>query len=1268
VLHDADETSGRQHGAISSDSGYALSLSHTHALVWPYAVNHSSPETFVFALPHPSKSPADPLPLGSLVSSSAGLSEPGLVVINPRLGRITYWESVTSAATLDLIQQQRHGVEFTIPGMMSGETVLQVLNAESAGFILGFSSGRLAYMRVRDGQGRPAVNVLFLRSNSVNSGSGFFGSLRNVLGTAASKGDFAAARAGVSTKPGERMVVVLTTKGRLQAWDIHRGGHHSLSAEADARTIILQSLEATYDHLAYDDITTSLETIDVAFTKSSNLPSSTNAEEFAEITVMFLCSLAKADKQIYFLVQASLSATRLEVTDTRQLTSFTGSLNRSATSSPRLYLPEPGTVAFVVFDRAVIVASLIVPKSPNQGERWSNGEPQAMFEDVVDFTKDSNIEIVGSGSESAVGQQHMDEGKPRRHKSKHPAVLLLLRGGGLVRVAVTGLQKLGSDSPQNMTAKSRLEQAVFFGTMANNPLNFNGRREEEFSDEEIAKAALELASDIITSQTPYIPALPASVDQNLQRKSSAMKALASHLRAIDAKLDRISKWNLLWTAEKLKAAEAAWARYEAQLQYRAAGNKRGLFNDIVLCIHERFKTEPLEEAGELDRVRHWFVHDVYRLEIALPWAYQVIRNMFQSGETAVVSLLDMTREANDFVGAVLSTAYKFREENLGLYGLADEKVENGVLTSEYEDLPEIWTATKYVVENTAKQVSLTTSLLEDHWQVKEPKLPEGEQAPDQKLLGLVRTKCPDMVDVSIGCDTERQRFLAVGRSRSQHEGSEHKSAKAGREQLESLARLGLVDEAIAVAEKHKMYLSMASLTIEEMERVSWEKERLRGEEGAPMAYRRYCVKEEQYSQAIQDYINKYGADFANKLYKYYLGREELYDLITDETGKAKYLTDFLRSNKQLAKLAWIQEVVSMRDYDRAADNLLSLGLHNKEDLWSQKVELSMGKLARIAARSCDARGGDKAEPDFSSTNRTLSLVQIQEKAYAHIYPVLKMAIDDKAELQLAVETFGAKTPTNLPTSRAMLTSMLKMLVQHVPMDCGQLVDLLTLMTLDAHADGPLQGLQFHYALKALEAAPPAFPDRELMERVTWRRCMLRDNWTEINNTKLKDDGEVQERLRSTALYSTLRERLGMGKERGRARQTGLTHFFADSSGGPGIVKACSPSDVQAAGCDDPGQRFGKADQALHGKAVKEMVAESQKLRAHMAKSQLEKWFASAVDLAREDLRRERPAEAGDDGGVQRARTELAQIEARIAQRTFEAGQAMLRARPMRTVS
>src|SRR5271163_3075715 len=98
-------------------------------------------------------------------------------------------------------------------------------------------------MSVRDGQGRPAISVQFLRGASGPASSGIFGSIRNVLSTSALRGDIAAVRAGRPDKVGERNVVVASAKGKLQSWNLHRGGHNSLQAEAEGREAIVMAIK-----------------------------------------------------------------------------------------------------------------------------------------------------------------------------------------------------------------------------------------------------------------------------------------------------------------------------------------------------------------------------------------------------------------------------------------------------------------------------------------------------------------------------------------------------------------------------------------------------------------------------------------------------------------------------------------------------------------------------------------------------------------------------------------------------------------------------------------------------------------------------------------------------------------------------------------------------------------------------------------------------------------------------------------------------------------
>lgn len=244
--------------------------------------------------------------------------------------------------------------------MNSGETVIQILNAESAGFVLAFSSGRIAYMSVRDGQGRPAISVQFLRGGSGPASSGIFGSIRNVLSTSALRGDIAALRAGRPDKVGERNVVVASARGKLQSWNLHRGGHNSLHAEADGREAIVMAIKQAQPALS-DLLIESFEILDFTYTPKSvdNTQLSGQGQEENGTHLLLLTSLTDRQLSHYSLVEVVLKQNEFLIGSIRPMKSYTTPVSRISTSKPRLYLPNPALVAYAVFDKAVVIMSMV---------------------------------------------------------------------------------------------------------------------------------------------------------------------------------------------------------------------------------------------------------------------------------------------------------------------------------------------------------------------------------------------------------------------------------------------------------------------------------------------------------------------------------------------------------------------------------------------------------------------------------------------------------------------------------------------------------------------------------------------------------------------------------------------------------------------------------------------------------------------------------------------------------------------------------------------
>lgn len=1055
----------------------------------------------------------------------------------PSSGKITYWESIASAATLDLIQQQRHGVEFTIPGLLHGEVVIQILNAESAGFLLSFSSGRLAYMSVRDGQGRPAISVQFLRGTSGAGNGGIFGSIRNALSSSSWRGDLAAARAGPSLKPGERDIVSASSKGRLQAWSLHRGGHNTLEAEGDTRELIVDEIKRSDSSLASLDLE-SFEVLDFSFA-----PQASERDDSAALTyrddngteLLMLISLGGHGIFHYALVQVFLRQREVKVGAVHHLRSYSTPVSRTSTSKPRLYLPKPGVAAFVVFDRAVVVTSMATePDTPEQ----QLGVGIKSFEDVVDFRTDAGVEITGSGLEEPHTPSHgVEDSRSRRHRAKYPAVVLLVKGGGIIRIATTDPKKFTAAEAPQVTAKSKLDQAVFFGILENNPLSFAGRPEIQFSAEEVGQAALQLSHEILSSTTSHIPSIPASIEQNLRIRAQALHSLATHIKKMNVELDRLTKWKLLWDAEKLNGAKGAWSNYDILISSKPVSQKRSLWNDIVECLHEEYKVLPSKEFGEVDRVRHYFIHDIYRFEMVVPWAFQAVKLRYEESELGQPKIVELISEANDLLIGALDGAYTFRTANLALYGLQGEDVQNGILMKNYKGIPEPWTCQLYVADNAKRQTDLAIGMVRQYW----PPTP-GEGQPDPDVVDKIRLECPEMLDLSCRSTTEKYRWYMDQedkKRRNQGLQMQHAHFKIREEQIYNLSEIGLVDEGIELAEKHRVFDTLVPLIVEEIQRTN---EAIAETESAPDGDATDLKDRVARLQAqVEGYYDLFGMDWAKALYSYYIKEGELFALLSDNDTHQKYLTAFLRSKKEYAKVSWINEVTQEKDYDRAATELIDLGLHRERDLWSKKVQLSIGKLARLAGRKHSAANGlhipDGGQAELKETEAQLEIIRIQGMVHKHVRAAVKGAIDDTAERQLALEVYDNPALRAKPALATVLHEKLGWLLEHHAMGALDLVDLLTLLGPDSRGEsgGVLEGEEFHHALLALNAGgPEAEGEFKLAEMGVWRRCMLRDDWGGINDTDAKSDEEVRWRLEGTALYKTLR---------GCVRDREFTFFF-----------------------------------------------------------------------------------------------------------------------------
>lgn len=1160
------------------------------------------------------------------------------MVVMPVSGRVTFWETISCAATIDLMRQQRHGVEHTIYGMSSGERVIQIAPAESAGFVLAMSSGRLAHMMVRDSHGRPSLSVQFL-STSLGASHGLFRSLRHVLSQSTGRGEIAAVRSERTNQVGERNVVAATAKGKLVAWKFHRGGRYDTLAEEDVRESVIDAVREI-DYTVSEYPAESFEVLDLAHVPrdlESKYHEMSQLAYFPEPTdttvqhVVLLVSLTKRYNSRYALVEVLLRHGMTRIGMVRPISCYTNPVSSKQSVDsirPRIHLPRPALVAFVVFDRAAVVASIAIPPlSPDSQLQEDAHIAPNMFEDVVDLRDDNTLEIVGSGFEEPTAPSAHDDSRSHRHRTKNPTAILMVRGAGILRVATTDVDKFGSETAPVLTAKSKLEQAVFYSVRTDNPLLFDGRRDAQlFTHEEVSEAAVQLSQEILSSTNPHIGTLPVSLEENLKSRGQALERLIRYLVATKARMDRRTRWTLLWNAERMAVSLTLWKKQEMFIAQRPPADKKTLINEIVEYIHEDQKSNPNLNAGEVDRVRHWFINDVHRLDIFVAWAYEVIKHMYKGQTLDDIKLSHLIQEAVAVNVVALKGGIDFRLKHLGLYGLASEQLEHGVL-KDYTDLPEPWTGSYFVSNNAKRLLELCNQWLQ---QYHPPKKDRSGRHPSAAVVSAIVSNLPALTDHYLLSILEHSRWASISsdakRLQWAHACSDaYMSCRYSK--VLALEALDLWEDAMTIAEKHESWSALADVLIV---RIGALNDKSQAPGVGASAERQLVDEANALEEKLKSYFNKYGQDFAFAAYDVMLAKNGVGGVLDYSGDEHNFKTEYLRSKPELSKISWINDVQEEKDISHAATTLVDLGLSREQQVWSKKIELSLGKLALLAEEEpapvqhnrftpatevTTQRNGEKLD----KVNRELEVIRIQDRVYAEVYSTVQAAIDEVAELELAMEAHAPDVPKKYKVLHQLIESGFRRLLRHEALDPLSLIDILTLSRFGDSAAGTDSERFFlalsvaHFGLRG-EAFKAA-------RRLIWRRCYVQDDWVKINDTQRKADVEVAEVIEGTVLYNTCVPCFGHCKSypysnpRQSTRELALI-FDATDNGIEEHFKPLPPSECLGVYAEEPDSRFRDMDKGFREKLVEAMRWEDTQLKKFIDRCRLEEWARSTDAAAR----------------------------------------------------
>jgi nuclear pore complex protein Nup133 len=992
--------------------------------------------------------------------------------------------------------------------LYSGETIIDVVDIEHAGFILISSGGRIAHLTLRDSQGRPNVSTSILSAPNTSNGSFF--SLKGLLGGAIRK-SIASAKARPSDSKGQMEVITVTSTGSFQQWDLSWSGQHNFVREVNSQAELASAVQP--DASPESRNLQEVQVLDFAIMEQ---PRSQDT-----ISLLVLVVSSGSESLDYSLLEVDLSGTGAIVRRAIPLRNFhQPRLVQEPTGT--LLLPYPGHTAYVQFPGAISVTSLAQPEeSPDNQLLLDSGRPTLPFQDTVYFREDSSISFAGHALEDG------------NRKDKRANALIFVQGYGVVQISAQPPPSDDKDEDRRrVTARSKLEQATFFSAAPANLIDFSVKSRFSFPDDEIAQAAMDISTDILKSSYDYLDKVTSSMDEQFQQRASALRTLISQLRSDYPPLAFHTKWRLLWHAEKLAAAHKLWLWYQDKQQdqqlHPESYPENILMGDIIRAVNERYKTAIRPDLGETDYIRQFFLKDVESIHVLIPWGWFYLRTFYiKDGAKEQPPIMQRLSEGTDVMLVALETAFEFRKANIEAYDLDADSLRDGILKPGhgYDILPHFWTSSHNIVSSIRSLVDVGRNLAVTNYE-------EGYQEGLAQKIGKDNPRL-----VKVGCQTHIERFQWA------LEQSEEKQREMGRSlkhewntnvrpsHIIGLMEIGLATDGMKLAEQYHDMPTLVDLVWDETNWLESEKATTRSK----MEQAESTVKLNRIKERISRYFEMYGDDWAEAFYSKYIKENQAAQLFTKEYLNQPALTKFLRADPSRARLRWINEVTGEKNYEAAAASLYDAGTKQETNAWCQQVELSIAKLAMLCKKEVK-KGGTlppaTTEPKertkaermrdnrFSSTLHQLEYAKIQEEIYERLLPIISAALDDQSAVELLMEQFGQGRLQDRPAHQSILKEGFENLIHHRVIDPALMIDILTLMDSDnKEQNSLLDSNEFIYAMRVLMINWHDIhrTTREGLLKLVWKRLCIKDNWAEINQTKEVSDVQLGDFLLQTNL-------------------------------------------------------------------------------------------------------------------------------------------------------
>ncbi|EXJ85234.1 hypothetical protein A1O3_05909 [Capronia epimyces CBS 606.96] len=1187
---------------LSPEYGYALALTHTDAIIWPYNSSASTPssrDVITFKLPFPPASVDDPLPLATFTARAAS-GEPGVVAVSAKLGKVVYWETISSASSF--LPGQTSSVQGSIPQMQSSEVVEELINAEPSGFILALRHGRAAHLTIRDQMGRPGIGVQFLRK-STNGTGGLLGSIRNVFGGDRRKG-IPIVKAGGSRK-GQRDIVIATQDAELELWSTTLSSGNTLEASFSCKDEVLETLKSMMPEEAQLDF----QILDVELSAGPSMALA--RRESHGVPMMALASVSTSERINYYIIELLVDQ-GAKVKVVHPITCYSPSNPGERSWRPRLCVARSHPVAFVLFGTAIVVFSLAkireTPSSQLLMERQELPEP---FQDSVRFQEGRLYQVLGFALDPS---------------EKHSSVIFGVQGFGIVRLTYHPRHSGEIDVDEledRISAKSKIEQAVFFGSIKQNPLDLKSAG-QGYSAEEVETAALEISSEILSSSSKHLPKSAPSVEMQMRIRAKALDDLAQHLfEHYPSLISRNTRFQLLLNAEKLAAAQAIWkVQEDAQRKYPQSDREMSYLEFTLRALHESRQKYPDPEKGEKDRVRHWLVNSVEHVDHLMSELGDCIRELEPMDVTDPRVVADYFTEAADLWIAAYSAAFKFREDNAPIYGLGDEVFKDGVLVSGFPvDIHHPWTSRPEPLRFGERLIYDICTFLNEWWDFahgknKKKKMPtdlDGKPygGPSKAALEQLAARLPVQVELLSRLVNEEY-TQAECQLKAHEKDAEVLSDEIKAIRNEEIDRMSQplqvisafnMPGAIQLSEKLGYFGMLVNLHYDYYKRLTAE---VVADPSLAEANQRKLA---EMQNKAEKYFDRFGKGWAVAYFRRLIEDDECGTLLLkgeEDDQKKEFLAWFFKLAEHLGqkvgKLSWIHDIVGNGNYLRAERTLHEVAAEEMDDVWNKKTELSLAKLAGLAA----AEGTSTIPDDLEQYDNGLAIIEIQERIHTHVTAVVGPALDEKAAADLALDAFATRWVAKFAGLKRQLKQGLKTLLRQNPLSAEELVDVLTLMDpMDwpgiPEEDPEIRGQEFSLALKVVDLSRSTTAKQNDLRALIWRRAMIRDDWLLLNETSGKDDQRVQSEMQQTSLFKTIEQVLTWGQVEGVD-----VHLLSPSEI---LERESFPNSLQ--------ERF--TENEMEG-LRKDLDKEQVRLKTYVEKGRLEDHYGGLVSSAQRSIR------------------------------------------------